>query len=166
MKPFLVDRHYWFVFRKEIFLLAANDKTPKTETAEEEQASPILIQMGIFAAILFVSSLISPLFPATFPVPTPVIGLVILYILLATHIVKLRNVEKFGDFMISLIAFLFVPSGIQLAANLDILKAEGVQIVIVALISTIVLLVVVAYTTAGFIWLRKNFFHRDVNVEE
>ena len=94
MKPFLVDRHYWFVFRKEIFLLAANDKTPKTETAEEKQASPILIQMGIFAAILFVSSLISPLFPATFPVPTPVIGLVILYILLATHIVKLRKRRK------------------------------------------------------------------------
>ncbi|MCH4124060.1 MAG: CidA/LrgA family protein [Levilactobacillus sp.] len=146
--------------------MAANDKATKTETAKEEQASPILIQMGIFAAILFVSSLISPLFPATFPVPTPVIGLVILYILLATHIVKLRNVEKFGDFMISLIAFLFVPSGIQLAASLDILKAQGVQLVVVILIATIVLLVVVAYTTAGFIWLRKNVFHRDVNVEE
>jgi len=146
--------------------LAANDKVTKAETAKEEPASPILIQMGIFAAILFVSSLISPLFPASFPVPTPVIGLVLLYVLLATHIVKLRNVEKFGDFMISLIAFLFVPSGIQLAASLDILKAQGVQIVIVVLIATIVLLVVVAYTTAGFIWIRKNVFHRDVNVDD
>ncbi|MFC6274959.1 CidA/LrgA family protein [Levilactobacillus tangyuanensis] len=122
--------------------------------------------MGIFAAILFVSSLISPLFPASFPVPTPVIGLVILYALLASHIVKLRNVEKFGDFMISLIAFLFVPSGIQLAASLDILKTQGVQIVVVVLIATIVLLVVVAYTAAFLIRIRKNVFHRNVDVDD
>ncbi|WP_061776306.1 CidA/LrgA family protein [Levilactobacillus senmaizukei] len=122
--------------------------------------------MGIFAAILFVSSLISPLFPASFPVPTPVIGLVLLYILLASHIVKLRNVEKFGDFMISLIAFLFVPSGIQLAASLDILKTQGVQIVVVVLIATIVLLVVVAYTAALLIRIRKNVFHRNVDVDD
>ena len=118
----------WFVFCHEIFLLAANDKATKTETAKEEQASPILIQMGIFAAILFVSSLISPLFPATFPVPTPVIGLVILYILLASHIVKLRNVEKFGDFMISLIAFCSFLQ-VSIGTSLDILKAQGVQLV-------------------------------------
>ncbi|QMU09192.1 CidA/LrgA family protein [Levilactobacillus suantsaii] len=121
--------------------------------------------MGIFAAVLFVSSLISPLFPASFPVPTPVIGLILLYLLLATHIVKLHNVEKFGDFMISLIAFLFVPSGIQLAANLDILRTEGVQIVLVTLIATIILLVVVAYTTAGFIWLAKHVFHVNTTVD-
>nr|WP_125640757.1 CidA/LrgA family protein [Levilactobacillus tangyuanensis] len=136
------------------------------DLAEEKPASPILIQMGIFAAILFVSSLISPLFPASFPVPTPVIGLVILYALLASHIVKLRNVEKFGDFMISLIAFLFVPSGIQLAASLDILKTQGVQIVVVVLIATIVLLVVVAYTAAFLIRIRKNVFHRNVDVDD
>jgi len=146
--------------------LAANKDVEKVDSAEEKPASPILIQMGIFAAILFVSSLISPLFPASFPVPTPVIGLVILYALLASHIVKLRNVEKFGDFMISLIAFLFVPSGIQLAASLDILKTQGVQIVVVVLIATIVLLVVVAYTAAFLIRIRKNVFHRNVDVDD
>ncbi len=146
--------------------MAANKDVEKVDLAEEKPASPILIQMGIFAAILFVSSLISPLFPASFPVPTPVIGLVILYALLASHIVKLRNVEKFGDFMISLIAFLFVPSGIQLAASLDILKTQGVQIVVVVLIATIVLLVVVAYTAAFLIRIRKNVFHRNVDVDD
>ncbi|KRN02458.1 effector of murein hydrolase LrgA [Levilactobacillus senmaizukei DSM 21775 = NBRC 103853] len=146
--------------------MAANKDVEKVDSAEEKPASPILIQMGIFAAILFVSSLISPLFPASFPVPTPVIGLVLLYILLASHIVKLRNVEKFGDFMISLIAFLFVPSGIQLAASLDILKTQGVQIVVVVLIATIVLLVVVAYTAALLIRIRKNVFHRNVDVDD
>lgn len=139
--------------------MAATNHTTPSETVEEHP-TPILGQMSIFAAILFVASLISPLFPASLPVPTPVIGIVILYILLATHILKLRNVEKFADFMISLIAFLFVPAGVQLAASLDILKAQGLQITAVVLIATIVMLVLVSYTAVGLIWLRQHLFHR------
>lgn len=92
---------------------------------EKKKEAPILVQMGIFAAILFVSQLISNLFPKSFVVPTPLIGMILLYILLACHIVKLEQVEKFGDFMISLIAFLFVPSGIQLAGSLGLMKKKG-----------------------------------------
>lgn len=115
---------------------------------KKPEASNIYVQMGIFAAILFVSQLISDLFPKSFVVPTPLIGMVLLYILLACHIVKLHQVEKFGTFMIGLIAFLFVPSGIQLAAHLDIMRREGIQDVCVIIISTIIILVVIAYVGA------------------
>lgn len=115
---------------------------------KKPEASNIYVQMGIFAAILFVSQLISDLYPKSFVVPTPLIGMVLLYILLACHIVKLHQVEKFGTFMIGLIAFLFVPSGIQLAAHLDIMRREGIQDVCVIIISTIILLVVIAYVGA------------------
>lgn len=145
-------------------MASTNHTTPSVTIAE--QPTPILGQMSIFAAILFVASLISPLFPASLPVPTPVIGIVILYILLATHILKLRNVEKFADFMISLIAFLFVPAGVQLAASLDILKAQGLQITAVVLIATIVMLVLVSYTAVGLIWLRQHLFRRTTAAEQ
>ncbi len=115
---------------------------------KKPEASNIYVQMGIFAAILFVSQLISDLFPKSFVVPTPLIGMILLYILLACHIVKLHQVEKFGTFMIGLIAFLFVPSGIQLAAHLDIMRREGIQDVSVIIISTIIILVVIAYVGA------------------
>ena len=94
---------------------------------EKKKEAPILVQMGIFAAILFASQLISNLFPKSFVVPTPLIGMILLYILLACHIVKLEQVEKFGDFMISLIAFLFVPSGIQLAGSLGLMKRRATR---------------------------------------
>ncbi|HJA74768.1 CidA/LrgA family protein [Limosilactobacillus pontis] len=123
---------------------------------KKPEASNIYVQMGIFAAILFVSQLISDLFPKSFVVPTPLIGMVLLYILLACHIVKLHQVEKFGTFMIGLIAFLFVPSGIQLAAHLDIMRREGIQDVCVIIISTIILLIVIAYVGA----LVMNIHHK------
>ncbi len=125
---------------------------------EKKKEAPILVQMGIFAAILFVSQLISNLFPKSFVVPTPLIGMILLYILLACHIVKLEQVEKFGDFMISLIAFLFVPSGIQLAGSLGLMKKEGLQDVIVIIISTIILLAVIAYVGAFFIEVHHKLF--------
>ena len=50
---------------------------------KKPEASNIYVQMGIFAAILFVSQLISDLYPKSFVVPTPLIGMVLLYILLA-----------------------------------------------------------------------------------
>ena len=101
------------------------DKTNTTQA--ETKDAPILIQMGIFAGVLFVSSLISAWLVAVapkFPVPTPVLGLIILYLLLTFHIVKVEWVDKFATFMIGMIAFLFVPSGIQLTASLDIMKVQ------------------------------------------
>ena len=132
----------------------------------EKKAAPILVQMGIFAAILFVSALISSLFPKSFVVPTPLIGMIILYILLATHIVKLEQVEKFGDLMISLIAFMFVPSGVQLAGSLDLMKREGLQDIIVSVLATIIILVVIAYVGALVIKIHQRLTGRVDDDEE
>lgn len=123
---------------------------------KKKEGTPILVQMGIFAAVLFVSQLISDLFPKDFVVPTPLIGMILLYLLLASHIIKLEQVEKFGDFMISIIAFLFVPSGIQLANSLEIMKKEGLQDILVIIISTIIMLVVISYVGAFFITLHHK----------
>ncbi len=56
---------------------------------EKKKEAPILVQMGIFAAILFVSQLISNLFPKSFVVPTPLIGMILLYILLALDVLPM-----------------------------------------------------------------------------
>ncbi|KAF0524048.1 CidA/LrgA family protein [Pediococcus pentosaceus] len=125
-----------------------------------KKETPILIQMGIFMVILFVAQLLSQLFPPSFAVPAPLIGMIILYILLATHIIKLEQVEKLGDSLIGLIAFLFVPSGIQLAGSLDLIKREGLQDVIVTIISTIILLVVITYVGSFFIKLHQKINNR------
>lgn len=138
----------------------------KKENKETPKSAPILVQMFIYAAILFVSQIISDLMPKSFPVPTPVIGLVLLYVLLTAHIIKVEWVDSFGSALISLIGFMFVPSGISLAANLKIMAKEGVQLVIVIIISTIILLVVTAYTTKFFSWLIKKTTNKWVSASE
>ncbi|HFH9178861.1 TPA: CidA/LrgA family protein [Streptococcus agalactiae] len=128
-------------------------KHTSKETKTKE--APMFIQMSIYAAILLVSQMISMLLPKALPIPTTVIGLVLMYVLLTAKIIKVEWVDSFGALMISMIGFMFVPSGISVAANLDILKAEGLQLVAVITISTVVMLVVVAYVARLILAIRE-----------
>ncbi len=137
----------------------------KKET-QKEKSAPLLVQMFIYAAILFVSQILSDLIPKSFPVPTPVIGLVLLYLLLTTHIVKVEWVDSFGSALISLIGFMFVPSGISLAANLKIMEQQGVQLIIVIIAATVILLVVTAYTTRFFSFLVNKIAKTQLHLND
>lgn len=130
--------------------MKTKNTTPKPKSAQ------LFVQFGIYTAILFVANVISSFFPASLPVPAPVIGLILLYLLLSCHIVKLEWVDSFGSFLISIIGFLFVPSGISLVASLNIMATQGLQLVVIITLSTIILLVVIAYTTRFFIWCRQQ----------
>ncbi|ULQ50191.1 CidA/LrgA family protein [Liquorilactobacillus nagelii] len=125
-----------------------------TKQTPSKKAASLLAQLGIYTVILFIANAISSLFPASFPVPAPVIGLILLYLLLTFHIIKLEWVDSVGIFLIGIIGFLFVPSGISLAANLKIMQQQGWQLILVIILSTIILLVVTAYTAKFFIWCR------------
>ncbi|MCY7706520.1 antiholin-like murein hydrolase modulator LrgA [Bacillus safensis] len=97
-----------------------------------------LSQAFIFATVMFVSNLISMYLPI--PMPASVIGLVLLFFLLTTKIVKLEQVEQLGTSLTGLISFLFVPSGISVIQSLGVMQEVGVQVVGVIIIATIMLL--------------------------
>ncbi|WP_242362906.1 CidA/LrgA family protein [Limosilactobacillus antri] len=122
----------------------------------QKKETPIIVQCGIYAIILFVAQLISSLFPANFSAPAPLIGMILLYILLSTHVIKLHQVEKLGDFMLGLIAFLFVPSGIQLAGSMELMKTEGVKDILVSIIATLILLIIICFIGAALIRLHAR----------
>lgn len=125
-----------------------DDSKKKSAVGKEKEKEPsnILVQIAIFVSVLFVSNILAMFMPESFPVPAPVWGLLILYFLLTTKIVKLHQVEQMSTFLISIIGFLFVPSGVQLYTHLDIIKSDGIMLIIAIIISTIVLLVVISYT--------------------
>jgi holin-like protein len=120
------------------------------------KGAPILVQLAIFAGILWISSIISAFFPANFVVPTPVIGLVLLYLLLTFKVIKLEWVEGMGMFLISILGFLFVPSGIQIANDLNILKDEGLQVIFVIFVTTVSLVVITTWVTRFIIAIHQK----------
>lgn len=105
-----------------------------------------LQQAFIFATIMLISNLIVSVLP--FPMPTSVMGLVLLFIALCLKIVKLEQVEGLGTSLTSLISFLFVPSGISVINSLGIMSQYGIQIVSIILIATIILLAVTGWSAS------------------
>ncbi|WP_425353423.1 antiholin-like murein hydrolase modulator LrgA [Staphylococcus coagulans] len=110
-----------------------------------EKTYSFLHQVLVISLVLFVSSIIESFMPI--PMPASVIGLVLLFILLCTGVVKLGQVEKVGTALTNNIGFLFVPAGISVINSLGIISASPILIIGLIIISTVLLLVCTGFAS-------------------
>ena len=95
--------------------------------------------------MMFISNGIAAVLPI--PIPPSVIGLVLLFALLCTKVLKLEQVESLGTALTSLIGFLFVPSGISVMNSLGVMEKYGLPIVLVIFLATVILLAATGLNT-------------------
>lgn len=72
------------------------------------------------------------------PIPSSILGMLLLTALLYFRVIKLEWIKPLADFLIANLGFFFVPPGIALMCYLDIIKAQFLPIVATAVISTVV----------------------------
>ncbi|HCZ1565835.1 TPA: antiholin-like murein hydrolase modulator LrgA [Staphylococcus aureus] len=102
-------------------------------------------QVIVIALVLFVSKIIESFMPI--PMPASVIGLVLLFVLLCTGVVKLGEVEKVGTTLTNNIGLLFVPAGISVVNSLGVISQAPFLIIGLIIVSTILLLICTGYVT-------------------
>lgn len=97
-------------------------------------------------------------FTFTLPVPGPVLGLVCLAVVL--HIAHRRradagerleamSVTRVSDALLANLSLLFVPAGVGIIDQLGVLRAEGLTLTLVLLVSTVLTLLVTVGTFIG-----------------
>lgn len=79
------------------------------------------------------------------PVPSSIIGLLLLTAALQLKIVKLRQVEGVADFLVKNLGFFFVPAGIGVMVHLDLIAQQWMPIVVASVVSIVVVLVVTGW---------------------
>lgn len=104
----------------------------------------IIKQIGIIFTICWLSEVIEYFLPFSFP--ATVIGLVLLLLCLLAGLLKIEHVQEKSDFLLSNMAFFFIPAGVSMINYFDILKSSFVQILIICVISTVVTFAVTAYS--------------------
>lgn len=104
----------------------------------------IIKQIGIIFSICWVSQVVEKLLPFTFP--ASVIGMVLLLLSLLTGILKIGHIQEKADFLLSNMAFFFVPAGVSIINYFDILKSTAVQLVIICTVSTVITFAVTAWS--------------------
>lgn len=119
----------------------------------------LLNQIFIFSAIMLISNGLA--FISPIPMPSSVIGLILLFTALSTNFIKLEQVETLGGYLTSIIAFLFVPSGISLINSLDILKVYGWQIMTIIFVATFIILAATGWAATQLLHLKERTARKE-----
>ena len=72
-----------------------------------------------------------------FPFPASVIGMVLLFVLLATGLLKLEHVREKADFLLANMAFFFLPAGVSVMNYFDVLSSALVPLLVICLVTTV-----------------------------
>lgn len=86
------------------------------------------------------------------PIPSSIIGMILLFIALTLKIVKLKWIEKVCDFFVSNLGFFFIPAGIGVMQYFGLISRQWVPIVMAVGLSTILIII----STGGVM----QFFNR------
>ena len=98
----------------------------------------ILLQLLIIFAFLAIGELVVWL--TDVPIPSSIIGLLLLTAALHLKIVKLRQVEGVADFLVKNLGFFFVPAGIGVMVHFDLIAQQWMPIVVASVVSIVVVL--------------------------
>lgn len=79
------------------------------------------------------------------PLPSSIIGMLVLTLLLRLKVVRLEWVKQLSDFLVSNMGFFFVPPGVAIMLYFDIIKAQFVPIVVASVVSTLLVLAVTGW---------------------
>lgn len=86
---------------------------------------------------------------AELPVPGPVVGMVLLFALMIFRAPLPGMLRDTADGILRHLSLLFVPAGVGLVNNLDRLGSDGLQLLIVVVVSTVIALAATALVFAG-----------------
>lgn len=104
----------------------------------------IIRQLAIIFAICALGELISQMLP--FPMPGSIVGMVLLFLLLTFRIIKLKQVEDVGGFLLKNMAFFFIPAGVSLITVFNQISGKILQIVLICLLTTVLTFGITALT--------------------
>jgi len=94
--------------------------------------------------IIFVCLILGELISIYFPIPLPgnIIGMLLLFIGLASNIINLQSVEKAGDLFLDNLILFFVPIGVGIIQYKDLLLTEIPSIIVVGVGGFLLLFVI------------------------
>ena len=97
-----------------------------------------LRQFMIILLVSFVGELLKYVIPL--PVPASIYGLVILFILLESGILKMDAVKETSVFLIEIMPLMFIPAGVGLMESWGDLNSMLVEVVVIILVSTVLVM--------------------------
>ena len=104
----------------------------------------IIKELSIITGILFIANVLKDI--TKIPIPSAVLGMILLLFFLLIGIIKLESVEAISKFFLNNITLLFVPGGVGLMTSFGLIKDQWMQIIAVLIIVTLFGIVITGLT--------------------
>ena len=114
----------------------------------------IIYQVGIIFAISWISVVIEAVLPIAFP--ASVISMLLMFVLLLSGCLKIEHIREKSDFLLSNMAFFFIPAGVSIINYFDVLKSSVVQVLLICLITTVITFIATAFSIKWTMKLMKG----------
>lgn len=83
---------------------------------------------------------------AALPLPGPVVGMALLFLLMLARAPVPEAIKETTDTLLRHLSLLFVPAGVGVVQNLAVLGHEGLRLILVVVLATVITLAVTALT--------------------
>lgn len=117
----------------------------------------MVLQCSVIFAFLAIGELL--VYLTGIPVPSSIIGMILLTCSLKAGIVKEQWIARLADFLVKNIGFFFVPAGVGLIQCTGMLREQWVPIVVATLVSTILIIGVTGWTHQIFRHMGRHHNH-------
>ena len=111
----------------------------------------ILLQLSFLFIVTLLCEAVSYMLPFTFP--GTLIAMFILLILLGAGVVKTEQLQESADFFSKYMALFFVPAGVEIVENLEILRTSWIPLVSISIISLFITFLAAAKAVEFSEWL-------------
>lgn len=109
----------------------------------------MFFQFAIILIINFVGVLIQRTF--NLPLPGTIIGMILLFLMLWSKILKIEQVEKVCDFLVLNMIVFFLAPAVELLEHINLLKDGFFRIILLLIITTVITMAVTGRTVQYFI---------------
>lgn len=104
-----------------------------------------LRQFGIILAVTCVGEIMKYFIPL--PIPGSIYGLILMFVLLLTKVIKVEHVKETGEFLIEIMPLMFIPAGVGLVNSWSQLQPFLVPLLVITVVSTFVVMIVTGKVT-------------------
>ena len=106
----------------------------------------ILYQIAIIFGLCLLGEIVSALL--SFPFPSAISAMILLSIALFSGILKIDHIKEKSDFLLSNMAFFFIPAGVKVVEHLELITSIWWRFLIVVVVSTVAVFLVTAGTVS------------------
>jgi len=113
-----------------------------------------LSQFVIIIGVTFAAEVIKFLLPL--PIPASIYGLLLLFLLLKTGLLKLHQVEDVGNLLLELLPLILVPTSVSFLEAADVIPSILLPVLIMGFGGTVLVMVVTGHVAQWVIRRRKG----------